>query len=315
MHIDRDLIDRLTAASSETKKALDECLLAEARANEEAARRQAADGQIHAGSGRDYYPCQVQKNRYNVLQQAIAAASRGEPLPPGVEPEFGKLQQQSTESKPSSTASEPSAHNAADDQKGANQGELQAIRDTVKGLREAAVPDVIREFDSAARMTSDFVFGDGPETRDFGPDSPETRALSHSSMTRRALDFWYAKNAGASAGSPLVLVDDCPGGFGLPGLIDAGQDPIEQFVGNAKYSITPDPSRDLLLIRAENNTSETSASYKMLPSHDRSTSRAFGNMYQNYTWEEPIDWGRLAAPQPMPRPTPPRPTPTPEEGE
>ena len=183
----------------------------------------------------------------------------------------------------------------------------------------SAVPvksDWDRNVESVVRMTIEFLTGNGPQSYAFGPDTPESRGMAQSATTQRALDQWYQKNAGADPGSLTPMTDVDPG-FGVGGLIAADANPIEQFVGNATYTITPDAARGVLAVHVWNRTSITSLLYGEGPSYERhSAARPIGaaapggNTVQDYDFEIPINWGRLNPPQPVPPPPPPQPTPS-----
>jgi len=79
-------------------------------------------------------------------------------------------------------------------------------------------------------MTGDFLLGTGEQSRYFGPDSPESRAMKDSALTGRATDYFYeTKNRGWSPGTELKGVYNYEGHFGPTDVLAAGTDPIEQY--------------------------------------------------------------------------------------
>lgn len=68
--------------------------------------------------------------------------------------------------------------------------------------------------------------------------------------------------------------------FGLHGLVSAGLNPLRQFVGSYSYSVTSAPGG--LMVILSNKTSFKSASYHLLPSHQRSSFPPMGTTGQTY---------------------------------
>jgi hypothetical protein len=102
-------------------------------------------------------------------------------------------------------------------------------------------------------------------------------------------------------------VTNFAGKFGIPELIFAGFDLVEQFVGSMNIDIQVDEGGENLLFIVGNTTSKTSAFYHMAGSHDRTSGHeAMGNMYQLFIWKEPIAAGFsefLSPRAPTPSPT------------
>jgi len=74
--------------------------------------------------------------------------------------------------------------------------------------------------------------------------------------------------------------------FGLPGLICAGIDPIEQFIGSYSYTITTDERN--LTFTIKNTTSFSSAAYHITPYSWNWNSGPMSDYMQIYTFTEPI---------------------------
>ena len=140
-------------------------------------------------------------------------------------------------------------------------------------------------------MFMDWITGKGDERRTFGPGTPQVNDMRDATGVNRAKKYFYKKNAARlSMGcDPLSLEEltDYNPGFGLKGLIEAGLDPTEQFVGNYRVDVYPNADNTITIVLS-NNTSMTSLLYSIGPSWDRSSFGPGGNMYQIYTWKEPI---------------------------
>jgi len=98
----------------------------------------------------------------------------------------------------------------------------------------------------------------------------------------------------ASSGASLkgASVTNFNGGFGLFGLVAAGTDIVEQYVGSMDIEIQVDEKGENMLFIVGNNTSKTSALYHAADSYERTTgNQVMGNMYQVYIWKEPITTG------------------------
>ncbi|TWI95602.1 hypothetical protein JN11_04341 [Mucilaginibacter frigoritolerans] len=76
-------------------------------------------------------------------------------------------------------------------------------------------------------------------------------------------------------------------GFGIRGYINAGLNPIEQFVGNFKVNMWVDGTN--LFFAVHNITSFQSLTYDLGPNWERSDHQIMGNTEQWYIWSEPIN--------------------------
>jgi hypothetical protein len=145
-------------------------------------------------------------------------------------------------------------------------------------------------------MTRDWAFGQGDETRRFNNDRV-ANALRNADVVNQARNYWYAK-----VNKPgNTIYDDVTnfkgkqrlggGNFGLVGLAKAGVDPIEQVVG----SFTPEISSNGidLTFTIKNTTSFKSLMYGIAPEWARATLQPGGNMYQVYTFREPIMFNKI----------------------
>jgi RHS repeat-associated protein len=116
---------------------------------------------------------------------------------------------------------------------------------------------------------------------DFGEGTNQVRDMMDAPGVRAAREAFYRKNAGLSceAREPLT---NYSAGFGLKGLLRAGLDPTEQFVGNYRVDITPKADGSIA-IDLTNTTSVTSLLYGIGPSWNRGPGRS---QTQHYRWSE-----------------------------
>lgn len=149
--------------------------------------------------------------------------------------------------------------------------------------------DWLKNIGTAASMFSDWVTGSGSEKRVFANDAA-TRAMRNAYRVNKAREFFYNKYKGQTDLDGAYVVN-YKGSFGLLGLVRAGADPIEQYVGSCTINILCD-GQDLYFI-LKNNTSFESFFYGLGPDWNRSTFGPGGNMYQYYIWSEPLNPNKL----------------------
>lgn len=101
----------------------------------------------------------------------------------------------------------------------------------------------------------------------------------------RARDHLYEKNAGRPY-EEWEPVENYVGAFGLRGILRAGRDPTEQFIGRYKVEIFPQPDKTLRF-EVTNTTSMESFLYGLGPEYEREDFPYGGNMKQLITWTEP----------------------------
>jgi hypothetical protein len=151
-------------------------------------------------------------------------------------------------------------------------------------------------FTSVVEMVWDWTTGSGKENRIFYNTS-EAKAFRNSRVVEQARDYWYKKVKSGDKKITDGLTNFkgreawTGGNFGFKGLLKAGFDPMEQFVG----SFSPEISSDgfTLTFTLTNTTSMKSLLYGVAPDWDRSTLRFSGNMSQTYIFTEPIDFNRI----------------------
>ena len=121
-----------------------------------------------------------------------------------------------------------------------------------------------------AAMTAEFFSGFGPGNLTFGPNSATSQVMAQSGPVQNVL------NSYSQTGQTSGLYT-----FGLPGLASAGGNPVAQFVGSFRWSITPVSSGINLSIT--NTTSFRSLTYDVGPQWQRgSFPTPMGNTHQTY---------------------------------
>lgn len=134
-------------------------------------------------------------------------------------------------------------------------------------------------------MTTEFFTGNGPRDRLFYNDQV-ARALQYSRGANAARAYFYNKYKNTSD-LTHATVTHFDAGFGIRGLISAGLNPIEQFVGNFKVNMWVDGTN--LFFAVHNITSFQSLTYDLGPNWERSDHQRMGNTEQWYIWSEPIN--------------------------
>lgn len=141
-------------------------------------------------------------------------------------------------------------------------------------------------------LVDSWAIGLGSNNRIYLPYHPMTKRLQNAYQVNRARAYFYKKylskfNSGASLKGASVT--NFNGSFGLFGLVAAGTDIVEQYVGSMNIDIQVDEKGENMLFILGNNTSKTSALYHAADSYERTPgNEAMGNMYQVYIWKEPI---------------------------
>lgn len=122
-----------------------------------------------------------------------------------------------------------------------------------------------------------------------------TKRLKDARAVSLAKAFFYKKYAtdykNGRTNFKGASVTNFGGVFGFTGLVAAGFDIVEQFVGTMDINIYVDEKGANFLIDVENTTSAQSAFYRMSPSWDRdpNSTTPMGNMSQLFIWKEPIE--------------------------
>lgn len=119
-------------------------------------------------------------------------------------------------------------------------------------------------------MTAEFFSGLGPGNLTFDPNSATSQVMAQSGPVQEVLNSYYM--TGQTSGLYT---------FGLPGLVSAGGNPVAQFVGSFRWSITP--GSDGINLSLTNTTSFRSLTYDVGPQWQRgSWPTPMGNTHQTY---------------------------------
>ncbi|MDP3915637.1 MAG: RHS repeat-associated core domain-containing protein [Bacteroidota bacterium] len=130
----------------------------------------------------------------------------------------------------------------------------------------------------------DWATGTGSTSRTFTNDQVAD-AMKDAYRVNQAREYFYGKYKDVSNLNG-ASVTNFKGSFGLVGILRAGLDPIEQYVGS--YNINMTSYGNNLNFSLYNNTSFKSFFYGFGPEWNRSTFGPGGNMYQYYNWSEPL---------------------------
>lgn len=145
----------------------------------------------------------------------------------------------------------------------------------------------LSNFRLAASLTVAWALGVTPSDNITFENSPAANAMRNAYGVGQARDAFYTKYKGATDLSGASYTNH-RAGFGLMGLMRAGIDPIEQFIGNYRVDIYP--QGNMLQFTLTNNSSFTSFSYGYGPSWNGGP---MGNFNQTYIFTEPLNFNRL----------------------
>jgi hypothetical protein len=121
-----------------------------------------------------------------------------------------------------------------------------------------------------AAMTGEFFSGLGPGNPTFAPNSATSQVMAQSGPLQEVLNEYYI------TGNTNGLYT-----FGLPGLVSAGGNPVAQFVGSFRWSITP--ANGGINLSLTNTTSFRSLTYDVGPQWQRASwPTPMGNAHQTY---------------------------------
>ncbi len=139
----------------------------------------------------------------------------------------------------------------------------------------------------ATSLTVAWALGVTPSDNITFENCPAANAMRNAYGVGQARDAFYTKYKGATELSGASYTNH-RAGFGLMGLMRAGIDPIEQFIGNYRVDIYP--QGNMLQFTLTNNSSFTSFSYGYGPSWNGGP---MGNFNQTYIFTEPLNFNRL----------------------
>jgi len=155
-----------------------------------------------------------------------------------------------------------------------------------RSFEHCAKPSLISGWFEALGMFRDWALGRGADTRRFEGCSIQSQQMSDAEAVIAARDLFYEKNEGRPF-EQWEPVTNYRGSFGLAGLLNAGSDPTEQFVGSYRVDIFPEAGNSARF-EVTNTTSMESFLYGLGPAYEREDLSYGGNMRQTYTWIEPI---------------------------
>lgn len=155
-----------------------------------------------------------------------------------------------------------------------------------QSFEHCAKPSLVSGWFEALGMFRDWALGKGADARRFEGCSIQSQQMSDAEGVVAARDLFYEKNMGRSF-QQWEPVTNYRGGFGLAGLLSAGTDPTEQFVGSYRVDIFPEAGNNARF-EVTNTTSMESFLYGLGPAYEREDLSYGGNMRQTYTWIEPI---------------------------
>ena len=160
---------------------------------------------------------------------------------------------------------------------------------TGMGSLQCVLQDAFSAFSgSTAGMFAQWATGTGPASRTFGSGSSQVSDMQGARGVNEARAFFLEKNAGnIAAGGALVGVNNFAGRFGVGGIIAAGGNGTQQFVGSFGVAISPG-NDGTMTFTLTNTTSLKSFLYGIGPAYERSTFGPGGNMRQTFTWKERI---------------------------
>jgi hypothetical protein len=149
----------------------------------------------------------------------------------------------------------------------------------------------------------EFLFGVGPQTREFGSRSVMAVRMQDAYGVKEAKSYFYKERAKLYKKSPGLLVHNpltnYSAGFNpIMGPIRAWDDAVEQFIGNYKVEIFLDQRATQMEIVCTNVTSIHSFLYHIpfVKNYERgngSIPTFMGNITQIISWDEPIDVTRF----------------------
>jgi len=140
-------------------------------------------------------------------------------------------------------------------------------------------------FKKAVTMTLEWKFGVGDDQKYF-VDDEVANAMRNAWKVNEARDDFYKKYEGVRNLKGASLTN-YSGKFGIEGLIRAGVDPVEQFIGGYRVDIHV-VGNESLQFTITNTTSFKSLTYGIGPNWARKTFSPMGNTTQTYMFTEPL---------------------------
>jgi hypothetical protein len=153
----------------------------------------------------------------------------------------------------------------------------------------------------------EFIFGVGPRLREFGPGTAMAEHMKDAFGVEKARKYFYKTRADAyarNANSPGTLarmpLTNYGAGFGITGLIRAGDDIVEQFIGTYDVEMFPNDRATNMKVVLTNTTSAHSFLYHLpfVENYERGRGllpTPMGNITQRIFWNEAIDASRFSS--------------------
>ncbi|MCH6259366.1 hypothetical protein MLD52_22620, partial [Puniceicoccaceae bacterium K14] len=138
---------------------------------------------------------------------------------------------------------------------------------------------------TVGKMFFEWDLGFGPDNRSFVNDSVAD-AMRNAWRVGEAREYFYDKYSGQSIQAGFS-VTNFKGSFGIQGLVRAGIDPVEQFVGSYRVDVIA-LNANTLQFTLTNTTSFESFFYGIGPEWERSAFRFNGNTRQEYIFTEKV---------------------------
>jgi hypothetical protein len=157
-------------------------------------------------------------------------------------------------------------------------------------LRPLPPDDRRQGLKDVAAMTWNWTTGTGPEKRVFGPGTVQVTEMSNAPCVNAARENFYNKNRDVLSSGQLGHLQpytNFRAKFGLGDLLTNGS-PTQQFVGSYRVDVVPIDSGTNLRFTLTNDSSFKSLGYGITPAWERSAFGPGGNMWQTYTWTEPV---------------------------
>jgi RHS repeat-associated protein len=134
-----------------------------------------------------------------------------------------------------------------------------------------------------------WITGTGPVHTSYHDNTPQVRNMMSSPGVREARAEFFEMQKGLSVDKPLRPLRAYLYDFrDAHAVVDAGLNPTRQFVGSYYVDIIPNEAEFTKTVILRNRTSMQSFLYGEGPAYDRSILGPGGNVWQEYTWTEPL---------------------------
>jgi len=168
------------------------------------------------------------------------------------------------------------------------------VRAMEQAMRDEST-DYMGRVNEAAVLTNEWATGTGPTWNNFYDGPPQVNEMMRSAGMQEAREYYYKKFAGLPI-DQWGSVRNLPYKFGVKGLVNAGLNPTQQFVGSFQVWIYTQPNHTAYFY-VYNRTSLNSLLYDHGPAYSRDFNLMGmaqihnipgGNTYQSFQWSESI---------------------------